>query len=285
MGVFTADKVLGNVWDSVNKALSVALKAGTNVIGKVQTSVTPAAPAAYRAAVIAADVIAAPAAVTTSKQAGGSVTAGVHKIKVVAVTPYGRTTATAGANVTTETTNLTVRAAFAQVTTATAYDIYCSTDADPLWVGRVTEAQRASGIKITAVGITGAGGVAGAVDIEAVGTGQASGTTAAVNTAYSIPASPIDTTGYQYLDIGFTCTRTGDAAAAALSFIPFFYNSRTTTYEAGSVYSLTFGGTAGNYQPMKQRIRIETRGNSAVAIVVASIAGTGMSVDMDAVPS
>src|SRR3990167_2915844 len=97
-------------------------------------------PAAYRSTVTAADVIAAPGTVTCTKQAGGSCTAGTYNVKIVATNAYGRTTATAGdVAVTTETTNLTVRAAFAAVTGATNYDIYCSTDVDPKWVGRAVD--------------------------------------------------------------------------------------------------------------------------------------------------
>ena len=72
--------------------------------------------------------MAAPGTVTCTKQAGGSTNAGTHYVKIVAVNGYGRTTATAGnTTVTTETTNLTIRAAFVAVTGATHYDVYCST--------------------------------------------------------------------------------------------------------------------------------------------------------------
>lgn len=188
---------------------------------------------AYRSAVTAADVAAAPGTVTCTKQAGGSATGGTYTVYVAAGNAHGRTTATAGnTTVITETTNLTVRAAFAAVTGATFYDIYCSTDgAASKFVGRITEAQRASGIKLTAVNVTGAGGVAGAVDIEVAGTGLAvNGGQLAVNTAYVVPESPIDATG-------------------------------------------------------KQRVRVEARGNSGVALLVESIAGTGASLDIDAMLS
>jgi hypothetical protein len=244
-----------------------------------------AAAAAYRSAVTAADVLALPGTVTCTKQAGGSCDAGEHTVFVVAGNAYGRTTAKQGnTTVTTETTNLTVRAAFAAVAGASYYDIYCSTDgAAAKWVGRITEAQRASGIKITAVGTTGAGGTAGAVDIEEVGTGLAANAASnAVNTAFSIPASPVDCAGYQYVDFDLTLTRSGDAAVPALTVIPFYYNARTATYQAGTPTALTFGGAAATFNPLKQRLRVETRGNAGMALVVASIAGTGASLDIDA---
>lgn len=262
-------KILADVWNSTAHFLGVYSKPN------------PQTPLAHRTAVTAADVIAAPGAVTCTKQADGSATAGTYYVKVVAGNTYGRTTATAGnTTVTTETTNLTVRAAFAQVTGATFYDIYCSTDADPKWVGRITEAQRASGILITAVGVTGAGGTAGAVDVQVPGTGLQAATTAVVNTAYSIP-TPINCAGYNYVDFDIAPTRSGDAVAAALTIAPFFGNSRTSTYFQGQAVALEFGGTAAAYNTSKQRLRVECRGMAQVALVVQQIAGTGMNVDVD----
>lgn len=239
----------------------------------------------YRSAITAADVCAAPGTVTCTKQAGGGASAGEYTVYVIAGNTYGRTTVTAGnTTVTTETTNLTVRAAFAAVTGATYYDIYCSTDgAASKWVGRITETQRGTGIKLTAVGTTGAGGTAGAVDVEAVGTGTAANAASnAVNTAFIIPSTPIDSSGYQYVDFDFTMSRTGDAAVPALTYVPFFLNARTSTYQAGTPAALTFGGAAGVYNTLKQRVRITTNGNSGVAIALAAISGTGASVDIDA---
>lgn len=255
-----------------------------NPIGSAQLAVFAAVAAAYRSAVVAADLIAAPGTVTCTKQAGGAATAGTYTVYVVAGNAYGRTTATAGnTTVATETTNLTVRAAFAAVTGATFYDIYCSTDgAAAKFVGRITETQRGTGIKLTAVNVTGAGGTAGAVDIEVPGTGLAvNGGQLAQNTAYSIPASPVDCSGYQYADFDLTFSRTGDSVAPSLTVIPFYYNARTLTYYAGAAQAITFGGATGVSTPNKQRLRVETRGNSGVALAVAAIAGTGASLDID----
>lgn len=271
---------------------------GTGSLGKTRPilvtnegklSCAAVAPASYRSAVTAADVIAAPGTVTCTKQAGGSCTAGTYTIFVVAINAFGRTTATQGnATVTTETTNLTVRAAFAQVTGATHYGIYCSTDgAAAKFVGRITEAQRASGIKLTAVNTTGAGGTAGAVDIEVPGTGIAvNGGALVQNVAYAIPAATaIDCSGYQYVDFDLAYSRTGDSVAAALKVIPMFLNSRTSTYFAGDVLTISFGGTSGQFYANKQRLRVETRGAPGMHLLVASIAGTGASLDLDAITS
>lgn len=238
----------------------------------------------YRTAITAADVVAPPGTVTCTLQAGGGATAGVYNIKVVAGNALGRTTATTGNTaVTTASTNLTVRAAFAQVTGATYYDIYCSIDADPKWVGRITEAQRASGILITAVGITGAGGAAGAVDVQVPGTGGQALTTAVVNTAYAIPAAAAVNTGL-YNDVLFdiTASRTGDAAAIAVTVVVVAISPRTGNYVMISGPTvLTFGGGTGNAQLLTQRILASAKGSTGVHLLVTLISGTGASVDVD----
>lgn len=267
-------KILADLWDSTLHRLKVSAK------------VDAATPTSYRTNVTSADLLAAPAQPTCTLVAGGSLAASAHTIFVVGGNVYGRTTATQGnATVTGDGgANKTARVAITQLAGATFYDIYCSTDgAASKWVGRITEAQRATGIKITAVGVTGAGGTAGAVDVEVPGTGLAvNGGQLTQNTAYSIPASPVDCSGYQYVDFDLTMSRTGDAAAPSLKVIPFWYNSRTSTYQSGDVQSINFGGQSGAYWPNKQRLRLECRGNSAVALAVASIAGTGASLDIDA---
>lgn len=240
--------------------------------------------AQYRLGINAADVLSAPGTVTCTLQAGGSASAGTYNVKVVAGNPFGRTTATPGnTTVITSAGNLTGRAAFAGVAGATYYDIYFSTDADPKWVGRITEAQRASGIVITAVGVTGAGGTAGAVDVQVPGTGGQSATTAAVNTAYAIPAAaPINANGFEVLALDLTASRTGDSATITLSVIVVALSTRTVNYVMlGSPVTLTFGGGTGNPQPLIQRITSSVRGATSIHLLVTAISGTGASVDVD----
>jgi len=175
-----------------------------------------------------------------------------------------------------------------QLAGAVSYDIYCSIDASPKWVGRITEAQRLSGIKLTAVGTTGAGGTANAVDVEVPGTGLVGATTAAVNTAYVIPGTGtvVDCSGYQYCDFEITASTTGDAVALAVNLLILVTNTRRVGYGMNTTtpVTLTFGGTTGNLQPLIQRYRAEVRGSSAVWCLVQSIAGTGASLDIDAIP-
>jgi len=233
---------------------------------------------AYRSGIVAADFIAIPGTVTCTKEAGGGATAGAYVTKVVAGNVYGRTTAKTGsATITTETTNLTVRAAFAAVTGATFYDIYCSIDTDPKFVGRVTEAQRAAGGTLTAVNVwSAAGGIPGAVDIEIPGTGLQSLVTAAENTAYAIPAV-IGGVKADYVDFDLAFSRTGDAVSPSLTVVPFFGNGLDGTYYLGDHKSLVFGGQSGVFQSMQQRLRVELRGHPLVGLLVAKIAGTGAS--------
>jgi len=234
---------------------------------------------------VAADVLAVPGTVTCTKLTGvGSATAGVYTVFVVAGNVYGRTTATQGnTTVTTETTNLGVRAAFGAVPGAAFYDLYCSTDgAAAKFVGRVTEVQRASGIILTAVNTTGAGGAINSVDIYVPGTGVAvNGGQLAQNTAYVIPASPINCSGDQYIDFDLSFSKTGDSAALAATVIPFFLNSRTGTYFEGTPIVITFGGATTVVQALNQMLRVEARGNTGVALVVAVISGTGASLNVD----
>lgn len=265
--------------------IGTALPAGTALIGKVNGNATPGTPTAHRTAVVAADVVAAPGTVTCTKIAGGAATAGVYTVFVVAGNTYGRTTATQGnTTVTTETTNLTVRAAFAQVTGATFYDIFCSVDgAASKFLGRVTEAQRATGILITAQNTTGAGGTAGAVDCQFPGTGLAvNGGQVAQNTAFTPESlTGIDPSGAENLDINVTFSRTGDSVAGTLVLLP-FYAMSSSHYAAGEPVTVFFGGTSGSYYPLRQTLRLPCRGRSTV-VVVASIAGTGASVDLESV--
>lgn len=240
------------------------------------------AAAAYRSAVTAADLLAAVGTVTlTDIVAVGVIAASPNNVKVVAGNTYGRATPSTLVAIT-PTVNHQIKVAFAAVTGATYYDIYLSTDADPKWLARITEAQRAAGCLITAVGTVGAGGAAGSAYAALVGTGLQAGTTAAVNTAYSIPAY-VDCTGRQYVDFLIDMSRTGDAVAPALSVVPFYYDG--TSYYFGTLTALTFGGATGVFTALQQVLRIEARGYTGVGLIVVSIAGTGASLTVRTVLS
>jgi hypothetical protein len=116
---------------------------------------------------------------------------------------WGPTTAPAADTVTT--TNDAVdthclACTIAQRQGAEWYDLFLSVDAVPLHVGRVTEAQRATGCEILAEGVVTAGGAAGVVNIGCVGTGVAvANTPFESNNAFTPSAAgitAIDCTGY-----------------------------------------------------------------------------------------
>lgn len=236
----------------------------------------PKAAINYRNSVTAVDVLAAPTLGAGSAVSGGSCTAGAYNVKAVGINPCGRTTGQTAVQTTTATTNLTVRQAITALSGATAYDIYCSTDTDPKWVGQIPATgtnSLATGCVITAVGTVGAGGVAGSVDIQVPGTGLQALTSAAINTAYNLPTS-IATQGHQYIDFFIALTRTGDAVAPALSVIPFFLDAADGNYNQGDEYVFAFGGASGD-SSLRQVLRIECRGNAGIALAVSNIAGTG----------
>ena len=232
----------------------------------------------YRSAIAAADVLAAVVTPTCTKLAGGSATAGVYTTLISAGNKYGRTIPTTGdGTVTTETTNLTVRAAWAKVTGAEFYDIFCSIDgAAAKWVGRITEAQRLAGGTLTAVNTyASTGGIAGAIDIEVPGTGLAANSIV-VSNAFVLPA--VFALQHRHL-VGFDIemARTGEAVAASLYVVPFFFNLKAQQYILGAVQQVVFGGATGVFGGWKQRVLCASEAKF-VGLMVASIAGTGAAV-------
>lgn len=232
----------------------------------------------YRANVVANDVLSPPSLGSTSAVAGGSLAAATYKIKVAGVNNYGRTTATAGADVVITVTNLTIRIPITQLVGATFYDIYLSTATDPLWVCRISETQRASGIVCTAAGSAAspgtfaAGGIANSVDIQVAGTGRASNTSAAVSTALVIPGvSSIIGVGWGNITIDFEITLVGDFIAPSLGVLFLTQNNITNIWEILSTQSITFGGVSGVAQSLNQRVVVTHRGMSPIHILLVNM--------------
>ncbi len=266
-----------------------------NLLLRTSQAVQPTKPEPYRSAIAAADVLAAPGALTLAHtHTEGGLTNVAHNVVVVANTAYGRTTASNSGAITAVTPDAgdSISVTFTAVTGAVSYDVYCSiasVAADPLWVGRVTAAQKLAGVDIQTVGVVaspGASTAAGQIDIWVVGSGLAALVNAAQSTAYNfVGIRTIDCSGYAKARFFLTCSRTGDAAARSLVVIPALYDSRTDTYSLGEPETLTFGGASGIYQSMCQPLEVDVQGNPRVALLVAAIAGTGMSVDVDVVLS
>lgn len=173
--------------------------------------------------------IGAPGTVTAALQAGGSLTnATDYYAMVTAIDQFGNEsapTASTPAFLTAGGGNNTVRLAFDAVPEAVAYRIYVSNDTTPHFVGHITETQRGTGIVITAQDTTGAGGVAGAVDVQVAGTGGL--TTSIVNggaltnaTTYHIKASAVDGSGAVLLTLLGADILTATPALAARIILP-----------------------------------------------------------------
>lgn len=174
-------------------------RAGTNVKNAPARTTS----VLHRTGVTAIDKVAVPTAVTVADVAtGGSLLAATtYNVTWAAGTPQGITTVPANGSVTTasDASNTHVaRVTTTQVTGATYYDLFLSTGANPLWVARVTEAQRAAGVTVTAVGtVTATSPGANKIDIRVVGTGVASNAAPfTVNNAYVFTGiTPVDCRG------------------------------------------------------------------------------------------
>lgn len=158
----------------------------------------------HRSGITTPDTLALPGTLTLSAitEAGSTLANVAYTVGVAAGNRWGTTGPGTLPGAITPTAAQAVRCAFAQVVGADYYDVFLSTAPAPLWVGRITEAQRATGDQIiSTVGVVSARAgatVAGTIDIGIVGTGVA--TTAApfnVNSALTPAAiTPIDFQGY-----------------------------------------------------------------------------------------
>lgn len=240
--------------------------------------------ATHRSAVNAVDKLVLPtmATLADNDDVVGVMAAATHYATVAPCNAYG----TAGAsNVlsNTPTENKTADLTVPQVTGATHYDVFYSTDAAPKWVARITEAQRASGCAITGVGtVTTTDGdgwtkSAGKVNIRLVGTGiQTSNAVYSQNNAYT-PASVtgISTEGYNkiYLDVSLALTDL--RSAPALTIVPFTSSDNSTWYQ-GEAKQLTVLSTLGAC--LYQQLAMDTNGAKYMSFLIGTISGQGAAV-------
>lgn len=235
---------------------------------------TQPAPSVYRSTITTNDVLANPTVGTATAQTGGSLTAVAHHIRVVGVNAYGRTTTvTPGGSPVTTGASGAIRIPIT-VGSFTHFDIYLSTATDPLFVGRASAAQVTAGDTLTVAATSTANatfsgtGTAGNIEVRVVGTGTAA-SAAAQNTAYVIPASPINCDGkdFAYFDLEFV--RTSAFADFACTIVPFFLDATASnTYFAGEALPISFGGGSGQVNATKQRIRVEVGGSPGVALCI-----------------
>lgn len=263
---------------TITKAAKDTTGAGGALADHVITNARRNAGVLHRNAITAADKLAAPGTVTLSGQTGGSlVSATTYYVSVAAYNQWGATTPATVVSTTPGGSNGTLRAAFSQVTNAVGYDVFLSTDSGaPKWVGRVTEAQRAGGIVITAVGTTGAGGAAGAVDIQVPGTGiQTTNAVFSGNNAYT-PATPtpINCAGYSRAHVHVKLALTDLRSAPALSLVPFFQDQQSgADWFQGQLLAVPLLGAVG--QSLEQDFEIDVDGATNMVILVDTVSGQG----------
>ena len=242
---------------------------------------------AHRTAITAADKVPA-ITITAADQpaipvSGGTLTAVSHGIGVAPGNSYGSAGVSALVTVT-PTVNKSIDINIPQVVGAEYYDIFLSTSTTaPLWVARVTETQRATGCAITAVATVGAGGSAGVVNVQVVGTGLASTSAPFVaNNAY-IPTGITaiscagKTKAYIYLDLTVTDLR----SVPTIEINPFMQNNdseSTKWFQIESQAIAIMNGATG--QPLPQVFVVDVNSARNLIVLVGTISGQGTSVNI-----
>lgn len=180
-----------------------------------------------------------------------------------------------------------IRLTFGAATGAEWYDIFLSDAAAPLWVARVTEAQRAAGdYEVTAVGTVASGGgnPAGSIDVNVVGTGIAtSNAVFAQNNAYRPERVPLlNCRGYSTAIVTVLLTLTDLRSAPTLRIMPFSKNPRsengTDVWHALSIGTVSLLGALG--QPLSAEFRLDVASDSQISLLVDTISGQGAAVDL-----
>ena len=240
---------------------------------------------AHRTAITAADKVPTITITAADSATAGSLTAVAHGVGVAPGNSYG----SAGVSVlvtVTPTADKSIDITIPQATGSEYYDIFLSASTTaPLWVARITETQRASGCAITAVGTVGEGGSAGVVNVQVVGTGQASTAISfAQNNAY-IPASvgivTIDCTGKLKAVVHVKLVLTDLSIAPTLSIVPFFQKNEEspTEWYQGQKQTVYVLGSLG--QSLYQVFEIDCLSSKGMKILIETLSGNGASVDVD----
>jgi hypothetical protein len=242
----------------------------------------------HRSAVAAVDKLAAPATLTCADVAtGGSlVFATTYNASYAAGNAFGPTTPiTPVAQLTANDSNSThaVRMTTAQVTNATYYDVFLSTDAAPKWVARVTEAQRAAGCTVTAVGtVTATSPGANKIDVRVVGTGvQTNAIPFLVNNAVDLAAiTPVDCRGYNTARIAalLSVTDFRSAPTLALGVYEAMVGNAGVYYQIASSTFTLLQTTANT--PIYRSTPVTVGGPTQLIVTVDVLTGQGAAVDV-----
>jgi hypothetical protein len=169
-----------------------------------------------------------------------------------------------------------------QVVGAAFYDVFFSTDAAPLWVARVTEAQRAAGALVSAVGTVvspSAGVAAGDVRCDAVGTGIASNNGIfSFNNGYVLSGiTGVDTSDYTLLVAHVYFYVADYRSVPSLSLVVIFEDDAGNFYvgDTQTVAMLTAIG-----HPLYQSFQIDCVGAAKTYILIDSLAGQSAQVSI-----
>lgn len=249
----------------------------------------------HRSGIVAPDVL-NPPTITTSAitEAGSVLTAALRHVMVTAINKYGSSLASADASVT-PTANQAVRLAVPQVVGAARYGIFLGTVAQPLWVGEMTEAQRATGDRIiSAVGVLSARAgstVAGTIDVGIDGTGPAANASpqaaAWAVTPDAVVAGgvvPYDADGINSILVQLRGTFSNFGVVPSGQFQVFKQSVQDPTiwtWVLGISYSplATVAAT-----PLIRDQSVVVNGARAVLVLLTSMAGNGYSFDVTLTP-
>lgn len=218
--------------------------------------------------------------ITAVDQAGvaGSLTAVAHGIAVAPGNRYG-TSGTSAIVQVTPTVNKSIDITVPQAAGAEWYDIFLSTSTTgPLWVARVTEAQRVAGCAVTAVATVGAGGAAGKVNVQVVGTGLANTNAIfAQNNAYT-PASvtAINCANNIKAYVHVKAVVTDLRSAPTLNIVPFFKNQVSAEFHQGQAQAVSLLTALG--QSLEQLFEVDVDGVTGLVVLVGTISGQGTAV-------
>lgn len=275
--VYPAGSYLGNV----------QLNAGSNCIGSVTPTYARSAGVLHRDSITVADKLIVDTAALVSLDVAGEGHL-VHATTYKSCYAPGNLFGTAGLSAIgsedtgddgfdTHAIDLTIP----QVVGAVYYDIFLSVDAAPLWVGRVTEAQRAAGASITAVGTVtspSAGVVAGDVRVEVPGTGIATGNIVfTVNNAYTTTGiTGIVCTGYFGIAVHISVALTDLRVAPSLTIVLVLEDDAGNQYVGDAETIPIMNGAVG--QALKQVHLADTESASKAYILIGSLTGQGAAV-------
>ncbi len=239
----------------------------------------------HRSAVVAVDRLAVPTvgAASSIAESGSNLANSTMKYTVSAGNRWGSTTGAVVQN-STPTVNQALRFSIAQATRAEWYDIFLSTDAAPLWVGRITEAQRAAGgFIISTVGTVTANATtpAGSIDIGIVGTGVAWNVAPFdINTAWDVSAvTAVDCTGRAKAKVLVKLAVT-DLRSLPTCKVAVFIGNALSTSDLHLLSVLDLAPLTTISKPLEQEFDVDVDGASGIACLVHTLTGQGSAVSV-----